>query len=319
MDTKITLSIAPHTRSPISTSTIMLTVIAALMPSISVSIVTFGSRAAILYAVTVTSCLLFEAAFNKIAKRDNSIGDFSAVLTGVLLAMNLPVAVPLWIAMAGSFAAIVIAKMVFGGLGGNPFNPALVARIFLLISFPTQMTSFTLDGMSGATVLGASKTYILKTGTLEGFVPPQMWELFVGFTPGAMGEVSAAALIFGGLMLIAMRVITWHIPVSFIGTVFAISWGIYAINPESTLPPLMQLCSGGLMLGAFFMATDYATSPLYPKGKIIFGVGCGLITVIIRVFGSYPEGVGFAILLMNAVTPLLDKYMRPKIYGEVKS
>ncbi len=320
MPDKLLLSVSPHSHSGVSTRKIMFIVSLSLLPAIAMSIAVFGWKALLLYIITVASCVLFETLFNRIVRRQNSISDGSAILTGILLAMNLPASAPWWVAVTGGFVAVVVAKMVFGGLGGNPFNPALVGRIFLLISFPVQMTAFTapvIDSISGATVLGAAKTYLqTHDGSLAGFQIPELWRLLTGITAGSLGETSAVALLIGGTALICMRIITWHIPVTFIGTVFLLTLGHNIVHPGTILPPLVQVMSGGLTLGAFYMATDYVTSPLYTKGKLIFGTGCGIITVVIRIFGGYPEGVAFAILIMNAVTPLLDRYLRPRAYGE---
>ena len=322
MPDKLLISVSPHIHSGATTPRIMFTVCLSLLPAVVVSAAVFGLRAFYLYLITVLSCVVFESAFNRIARRPNSASDGSAILTGILLAMNLPVSAPWWIAVVGGFVSIVIAKMVFGGLGGNLFNPALVGRAFLLVSFPVQMTAFAVSGVdsvSGATVLAAAKTYLLANdGSLAGFQTPELWRLFVGFTAGSLGETSTLALLIGGILLICMRIITWHIPVSFIGTVFLLTLGHSMAYPDAVLPPAVHLMSGGLALGAFYMATDYVTTPLYAKGKLIFGVGCGVITVAIRFFGGYPEGVAFAILIMNAVTPLLDRYLRPRAYGEAK-
>lgn len=316
---KLKLSLPPHIKDRLSTSRIMLTVIIALLPAVVMSVVVFGAGAAFQYALAVGFCVLFEYLACKIMKRENTIKDLSAVVTGVLLAMNLPVSAPWWIAVAGAFVAIIIAKMVFGGLGANPFNPALTARIFLLISFPVQMTKWTApDGISAATVLGDAKTFLQDNPTLQGFTLPDISSLLGGFHAGSLGETSAIALLAGGVILLATRTITWHIPVSFLGTVLLLTAGHNFAHPDTILPPLVQLLSGGLLLGAFFMATDYSTSPLSPKAKLIFGAGCGILTVVIRLFGGYPEGVAFSILIMNAVVPLLDKYLRPKAFGEVK-
>ncbi|MDR0453585.1 MAG: RnfABCDGE type electron transport complex subunit D [Deferribacteraceae bacterium] len=320
MADKLLLSVSPHIHSGVTSRKLMRMVYLSLLPAIAVSGAVFGMKAVFLHLITIFSCVVFESLFNRITGRPDSISDGSAVLTGTLLAMSLPVSVPLWIAVTGSFVSIVIAKMVFGGLGGNPFNPALVGRIFLLISFPVQMTAFaapSIDAMSGATVLGAAKTYIQSNdGSIDGFQIPELWNLFTGFTTGSLGETSVIAILAGGIFLMCMRIISWHIPVTFIGTVFLLTFGHIMAHPGTILPPLVHLMSGGLMLGAFYMATDYVTSPLYTKGKLIFGAGCGVITVVIRLYGGYPEGVAFAILIMNAVTPLLDRYLRPKAYGE---
>jgi electron transport complex protein RnfD len=314
---RLKLTVAPHIDSGARTDKIMFIVVAALMPAVCVSIYFFGLRALLVYVLAICSALFFEAAANRVMKRANSLPDGSAALTGLLLAMNLPPSAPWWMTVCGSFVAIIVAKMVFGGLGANIFNPALVGRIFLLISFPVQMTSWTLpDGLSGASPLGAAKTYLQNHENLQDFVMPDLMPLLTGNMAGSLGETSAIALLVGGLILLATRTITWHIPVSFIGTVFLLTFGHSIAHPDYILPPLTQILSGGLLLGAFFMATDYVTGPLFPKGKLIFGVGCGVLTVVIRIFGGYPEGVAFAILIMNATVPLLDMYLRPKTYGE---
>jgi len=322
MPDKFLLSVSPHMHSGVSTRKIISIVILSLLPAVAMSVAVFGWNALFLYITTLSCCVIFESAFNRIIRRRNSISDGSAVLTGILLAMNLPVSVPWWVAVIGSFVSIVIAKMVFGGLGGNLFNPTLVGRVFLLISFPAHMTVFAapkIDSISSATVLGTAKTYLsIHDGSLVGFQIPELWRLFTGFAAGSLGETSVIALLIGGIFLMYKRIITWHIPLSFIGTVFLLILGHNAVHPDTALPTLVHLMSGGLILGAFFMATDYVTSPLYTKGKLIFGVGCGVITVVIRLYGGYPEGVAFAILIMNSVTPFLDRYLRPKAYGETK-
>jgi electron transport complex protein RnfD len=246
--------------------------------------------------------------------RQVSILDGSAALTGLLLALNLPPSSPWWMVLVGSAVAIAIGKQIYGGLGHNPFNPALVARVVLLVSWPVQMTRWIspLDGLSTATPLGVLKADgIAKLG---GF---RLFDLFIGNVGGCIGEVSAIALLIGILFLLWKGYVTWHIPVSYMGTVFIFAGIFWLVNPQKYANPLLHLLAGGLVLGACFMATDYVTSPMTPKGQIIFGVGCGLMTCIIRLFGGYPEGVSFSILLMNAATPLIDQYTRPKRYGRV--
>jgi len=243
--------------------------------------------------------------------------DGSAALTGLLLAMNLPSNLPVWIIVIGSLVAIGIGKMTYGGLGNNPFNPALVGRVFLLISFPVQMTSWPipepfsasyLDAATGATTLAMMKSHATDI--------PSFIDLFIGKMSGSLGEVSALALIAGLVYLLAKKIISWHIPVSILVTVFAFTGILHLVNPELYASPLLHLLSGGLMLGAIFMATDYVTSPMNPRGMMVYGVGIGVITVVIRVFGAYPEGVSFAILIMNAFTPLINTYIKPKRFGE---
>ncbi|HMB16479.1 MAG TPA: RnfABCDGE type electron transport complex subunit D, partial [Pelovirga sp.] len=240
-----------------------------------------------------------------------------------LLALNLPPSSPWWMALLGAAIAIIIGKMIFGGLGYNPFNPALVARVVLLISFPIQMTSWTapaplsmgIDAVSSATPLGEMKSAVMLTGQLPEMATSGFDRYFYGLMAGSLGEVSALVLLLGGLFLIFKRVITWHIPVSFIGSVVVMAGIFWLIDPTRYPSPLFHLLTGGLMLGVFFMATDMVTSPITAKGMLIFGCGCGLLTVLIRLFGGYPEGVSFAILLMNATTPLIDRYTRAEIYG----
>ncbi len=314
---------APHVVSNESVSSIMKLVIFALTPTILLSILYYGFNALIQYGVAILSCIFFEWIFCKIQKKASTINDFSAVVTGILLVMCMPIFIPLWITILGSFVSIVIGKMVFGGLGQNPFNPALVGRTFLLISFLPQMTSwsnindtiftngFFVDSVSGATTLGIAKN-ALVTGEIINL--PTFLDNFI-YLSGSLGEVSAITILLGGIFLIYKKVISWHIPVIFIATVFIFSGLIWLFNKESVLDPVTQILSGGLFLGAFFMATDYSSSPMYVKGKIIFAISCGIITVLIRIYGGYPEGVAFAILIMNAFVPIFDKYLKPKPFG----
>jgi len=256
--------------------------------------------------------------------RKVTISDGSAMVTGILLALNLPPMVPWWLVVVGSAIAIVIGKQIYGGLGSNPFNPALVARVILLISFPVQMTTWakpssalsrTVDVMTTATPLGAMKTHLLVKGTLEGFTMGDLWNPFIGNIGGCIGETSVIALLIGAGFLLYRGYISWHIPVTFIGMVFILSGIFWLINPNQHMNPVFHILTGGLMLGAFYMATDMVTSPVTYRGMMVFGAGCGVITVIIRLFGGYPEGVSYSILLMNAATPLIDRYMRPKTFG----
>ena len=298
---KLIVSSAPHAVGPVSTQRIMGTVLIALIPAFIVGIYQFGYRAATLTAVCVIACVVFEYLFNMIMKKKQTVSDLSAVLTGVLLAFNLPAGLPYWIAVVGCFAAIVVVKGLFGGLGQNIVNPAVTARIFLFIAFATEMTTWPtakgtgVDAVTSATPLGE-----LSMGGREAVTASNM-DLFLGNIGGCLGEVSALALLIGGIFLICTRVITWHIPVSFLGTVAVcgLIWGGFD-------GMVFHLCAGGVMLGAFFCATDYVTSPTLPMGKIIFGIGCGLFTMLIRLFASYPEGVSFAILLMNILTPYIE-------------
>lgn len=277
-------------------------VVIALMPALVVSCYIFGPRALLLTAVCVASCVLFEFLARKIMKRENTIGDFSAVVTGVILAMNLPVTLPLWIAVIGSFIAIVIVKQLFGGLGQNFANPAITARIVLMVSFPAQMSNWVQPFFyrnAGDAVTGATP---LVTGDAS------YKDLLLGTTGGCLGETCALALLAGGIYLAVRRIISLATPVSFIGSLALLSL-------IAGKDPIYEILSGGVFLGAFFMATDYATTPITTKGKIIFGLGCGIITFVIRNFGVYPEGVSFSILLMNVLTPYIEQLTRTKVLG----
>lgn len=325
----LSVSGSPHVHHGDSVKKIMWTVIIALIPAFLVSIYYFGLNVIIITAVSIASCLLFEYLIQKfLLKRKPTLSDGSAIITGLLLAFNLPSNLPLWIVAIGALVAIGIGKMAYGGLGKNPFNPALVGRVFLLISFPVQMTTWpkpvpigqVADALTGPTPLG-----ILKEGVKGGVSVsdimtnvgmPDYVEMLLGQMGGSFGEVSAIALLIGGIFLLIRKVISWHIPVSFILTVFLFAGIFYLINPEVYVNPFFHLVTGGLLLGAFFMATDMVTSPVSPAGMLIFGCGCGLLTIIIRMFGSYPEGVSFAILLMNAVTPLINKGFKPKVFAK---
>lgn len=329
---QLIVSPAPHTHSGDSVRKNMLLVIAALLPAYVISVAAFGWGALITTAISVAACVLFEWLITKfLLKQKPTICDCSAILTGLLLAFNLPCNLPWWIVVIGALVAIGIAKMTFGGLGQNLFNPALVGRVFLLIAFPVQMTTWPrpmgfhtsyVDAETGATPLAFMKQ-IVKGGDNSVINQlPELWDMFAGWIGGSLGEVCALALLIGGIFLIIMRVITWHIPVSILATValFAAVTGWCGALPEgiTTLQYVaMSLCTGGIMLGAFFMATDYVTSPMTGWGKIIFGIGIGLIVMVIRTWGAYPEGMSFAILIMNACVPLLN-HIRPKRFGEKK-
>ena len=331
------VSPAPHFHSGDSVRKNMLLVIIALLPAYVVSILAFGWGALITTAISIAACVLFEWLIAKfILKQKSTICDLSAVLTGLLLAFNLPSSLPWWIVVIGALVAIGVAKMSFGGLGQNLFNPALVGRVFLLISFPAQMTTWPVpqgfatsyvDATTGATPLAAIKT-LLDQGAAENKVSealqalPKAWDMLIGWMGGSLGEVSALLLLAGGVFLIITRVITWHIPVSILATValFAAVTGWAGMLPEGLCTcqyTMLSLCTGGMMLGAWFMATDYVTSPMSNWGKIIFGIGIGLIVMVIRTWGAYPEGMSFAILIMNACVPLLN-LIRPKRFGEKK-
>lgn len=321
---KTVLGSSPHLRSSDTIESAMYSVLIALAPGALVGAYFFGINAVRVMAVSVLGCLLLEAAVLKMRGRGMSaLMDGSAIVTGLLLAMNLPSSTPGWMVLVGALIAIMFGKHIYGGLGYNPFNPALVARVFLLISFPVALTSWpkpaplslSFDAVTMATPLGQMKTNLLMTGGIGDIASMGLSAPFLGDMGGSLGEVSALALIAGGVFLLARKVITWHIPVSFIGTVFAMTGLFWMINPQKYASPAFHMVTGGLMLGALFMATDYVTSPVTNNGMIVFGVGCGAITVFIRLFGGYPEGVSFAILLMNAVTPIIDRYIKPRTFG----
>lgn len=327
MANKLIVSLSPHVHSGDSVQKNMYGVLIALIPALLVSLIYFGVGAAVVTLTSVVSCLFFEWAITKfILKREKTtILDGSAIITGVLLAFNVPSNLPVWIIVIGALVAIGIGKMTFGGLGCNPFNPALVGRVFLLISFPVQMTSWPkigqvtsyLDAETGATPLALMKMAVHgDASALEQL--PSSFDLFIGATGGSLGEVSALALLIGLLYMLWKKIITWHIPVSILATVFVFSGLMHLSNPTLYASPAVHLFTGGLMLGAIFMATDYVTSPMTHKGMIIYGVAIGFLTVVIRNFGAYPEGMSFAILIMNAFTPLINNYCKPKRFGEVK-
>lgn len=327
-----TVSGSPHVHNNQSVRKIMWGVVVALVPAFLVSLWYFGLGAFITTALAVLSCVFIEFTIARyILKEQPAISDGSAVVTGILLAFNVPSSIPWWQLVIGSIVAIGVAKMSFGGLGRNPFNPALVGRVFMLISFPEDMTSWPLplqnryvlvDALTGPTSLGVVKEGVKNGETITQLASqiPDYTNLLLGNIGGSLGEVSAAALILGGLYLLYKKIITWQIPVSYLLTVFLFTGVLWLINPEQYIDPVFHLLAGGLMLGAIFMATDMVTSPMTLKGMLVFGVGCGLLTVLIRVWGAYPEGVSFAILIMNAVTPLINKGFKPTLFGEkVKS
>ena len=314
---KLIVSSSPHMVTKTDTSKIMGTVLIALLPAFAVGIYQFGFRVVTLTAVFVASCVLFEYLYNKITKKPQTVGDLSAVLTGVLLAFNCPSSLPYEIVIVGSFAAIVVIKQLFGGIGQNLVNPAVTARVFMFIAFATPMTSWptprgghatgaVVDATTSATPLGVLSHGSFADVYNDGFTK---MDLFLGNVGGCIGEVSALAILIGGLFLIWKKVISPIIPVTFIATVFVLGliWGGFD-------GALFHILAGGLMLGAFFCATDYVTSPTLPLGKVIFGIGCGLFTMLIRIFASYPEGVSFAILLRNILTPYIDKICEKRMY-----
>lgn len=312
----LVVSSAPHIVSPVDTTKIMLMVMLALTPSLLVSVYVFGFRVITLTAVTMASAVFFEWAWNKLMHKTQTVGDLSAALTGMLLAMNFPSGLPYWIAVLGSLIAIIVVKQLFGGIGKNIVNPAITARVVLFISFATEMTTWTVPKMAADVTSTATPLGVLAEGGAE--LPSNM-SLFLGFVGGSMGEVSAIALLFGGLFLIWKKVISPIIPACFIGTVFVFAAVYYGVTGGNAIEmAIFHVLAGGVMLGAFFMATDYVTSPLLPTGKIIFGIGCGLITMLIRLFGQYPEGVSFSILLMNCLTPLINDFCQKRMYGGAK-
>lgn len=325
MENRLYLSSSPHIYAGATTPGIMRQVIYALLPACAAGVYLFGLPALWLLLLCTAGCVGFEALGQKLMRQPLAISDGSAALTGILLALNLPPSAPWWMALLGSFVAIVIAKQIYGGLGYNPFNPALVARVVLLISFPVQMTRWTapaplgsgLDAVSMATPLGAAKEAVMLTGQLPPDLRSGFGSYLLGDMAGCLGEVSALLLLLGGLYLLWKKIITWQIPVAYLGSVVVLG-GLFWLVDSSRYPdPLFHLLTGGLMLGVFFMATDMVTSPVTNRGMLLYGLGCGLLTVLIRLFGGYPEGVSFAILLMNAATPLIDRYTQPRKFGAV--
>ena len=298
----------------------------ALIPALLCSFYFFGLGAIAVTAVSVASCVFFEWVINKYMLKNPrpTITDGSAILTGILLAFNLPSNIPLWIVVIGALFAIGVVKMTFGGLGCNLFNPALAGRAFLLISFPVQMTTWpvpgqgflTLDATTGATPLATMKM-IAKGEASMSDLGNSLTDMLIGNTGGCLGEVCAIAILIGLVYLLVKRIITWHIPVSILVTVAVFSGLMHLANPTTYVAPQYELLSGGLLLGAVFMATDYVTSPMTHKGQLVYGVAIGLLTMVIRTWGAYPEGMSFAILIMNAFTPLINNYFKPKRFGEV--
>ena len=315
---KLIISPAPHIHGGDSVAKNMTGVIIALIPALLVGFYFFGLGALIVTLTAVASCVLVEYLIQKfILKEQPSILDGSAALTGLLLAMNLPSNFPVWMIIVGSVVAIGIAKMSFGGLGNNPFNPALVGRVFLLISFPVEMTTWPRPVPFSTAYLDAETAPTVLSMIKENFGEmPGTMDMFLGNMGGSMGEISAVALLIGLVYMLVRKIISWHIPVSILATVFIFAGILNWANPEAYASPVIHLFSGGLMLGAVFMATDYVTSPMNPRGMLVYGVGLGNITVVIRAFGAYPEGVSFAILIMNAFTPLINTYIKPRRFGE---
>ncbi|MBS7298045.1 MAG: RnfABCDGE type electron transport complex subunit D [Eubacteriales bacterium] len=320
MEHKLLVSSSPHIHQNESIASIMLDVIIALIPASLMGVYYFGYKAAVVIITAIAASVLSEYAYQKITKKTTTVSDLSAIVTGLLLALNLPVTIPLWMVVIGSAFAIIIVKQLYGGLGKNFMNPALAARCFMVIAWGGAMSAFVepfvgygADAISQATPLGVLK------GISEGTIP-SVNDAFFGVKPGTIGETSGAMLLLGGLYLLYKRVISWHIP-----TIYILSFGVltYFLGNNNTQLSqlnftLLSICTGGLLLGAIFMATDYVTTPTTKRGQVVFAVGCGLLTFVIRRYGSYPEGASFAILLMNIATPLIDRYIKPKKFGYVK-
>lgn len=323
---KLTVSLSPHVHGGDSVKKNMYGVCIALVPALLCSFYFFGLGAIAVTAVSIASCVFFEWVINKYMLKNPqpTVTDGSAILTGILLAFNLPSNIPLWIVIIGALFAIGVVKMTFGGLGCNLFNPALAGRAFLLISFPVQMTTWpvpgqgfmNLDATTGATPLATMKM-IAKGEASMSDLSNSLTDMLIGNTGGCLGEVCAIAILIGLVYLLVKKIITWHIPVSILVTVAIVSGLLHLANPATYVAPQYELLSGGLLLGAVFMATDYVTSPMTHKGQLVYGVAIGLLTMVIRTWGAYPEGMSFAILIMNAFTPLINNYFKPKRFGEV--
>ena len=324
----LTVAPSPHIHTELTIPQVMRGVIIAMVPALLVSVYNFGLGAVYVTGLSILFCAGAEWAICKfLLKREPTITDGSAVITGMLLAFNVPSNLPWYIILIGSLVSVGIGKMSFGGLGNNPFNPALVGRVFLLLSFPVEMTSWpqavatwSLDGTTGATPLGIFKDGLRAGETVPALMQqmPSYTDFFFGFQGGSLGEMSALALLIGLGYMLYRKIITWHIPVTMIATVFVMTGIFWFIDPTRFASPLFHVLTGGVMLGAIFMATDYVTSPVSHKGMIVFAIGCGVLTVLIRLFGAYPEGVSFAILIMNAFVPLINTYLKPVRYGRKK-
>lgn len=330
MENKLTISLAPHTAGEFTVRRMMYDVIIALLPALAASVYFFGLGALRVVVVGVGSAVFFEYFIQKfMLKIKPTVSDGSAAVTGLLLAFNLPSSLPWWMVVIGSLVAIGIAKMAFGGIGNNPFNPALVARVFLLMSFPVSMTNWPkpivtrmalVDAVTTATPLAVIKEGLKSGEPLSQLMMqvPDYWNLFIGNRSGCIGETSALALLIGFIYLLYRKVITWHIPVVILATAGLFTTILWKVNPSQYAHPLFHLLTGGILLGAIYMATDLVTSPMVPLGMMIYGVGIGILAIVIRVFGVYPEGMSFAILVMNAFVPLIDKFCKPKRFGEAK-
>jgi Na+-translocating ferredoxin:NAD+ oxidoreductase subunit D len=324
----LTVSPSPHDHTTDSVPNLMYGVLIALIPAFLVSVWVFGIGALVITLTAIVSCLVFEFLIQKyLLNEKTSIGDGSALITGVLIAFCLPSNLPLWMVILGSLVAIGVGKMSFGGLGNNPFNPALVGRVFLFVSFPVQLTSWPeplvnrlgyIDASTGATPLAIMKEGVKNGENISDILQtvPNYADMFLGKLGGSTGEIAAIALLLGLVYMLIRKIITWHIPASILLTVTVFTGILWLANPDKNPDPLFHLLSGGLMLGAIFMATDYVTSPMNARGMWIYGIMIGIITVVIRIFGSYPEGVQFAILIMNAFVPLINKYVKPRRFGE---
>ena len=321
---RLILSSSPHAHRDVSIERIMYTVVIALLPATVFSVYLFGWNAAKVICLSVGVAVAAEAVSCRVRRREMTALDGSAVVTGLLLAMNLPPSLPWWMVVLGAVIAVGLGKEVYGGLGCNPFNPALVARVVLLISFPVQMTTWLAPGVRTIppkldAVTAATPLDLLKVEGLAAAQKFSTWDLFAGNIGGSLGEMSALFLLVGAGILLWKGYISWHTPVAFVGSVAAVSFVFWMVDPSQYASPIFHVFSGGVILGAFFMATDMVTTPVTPAGMLYFGLGCGVITMVIRLFGGYPEGVSFSILLMNAMTPLLDVWTRPKVFGEVKA
>ncbi len=308
---RLVVSNSPHMRSGQTISKIMFTVIAALLPACAAGVWFFGFAALKVLLLCTLSCVAFEEGWNKLVKRAPTWKDGSALITGLLLGMNLNAGVPWWVCVLGGLLAIILGKQLFGGLGYNPFNPALVARVGLLIGLPEIMTTWNATRAMGADVLTTATPLGLAPGTVA------LKDMLVGNIGGCLGETSALALLIGGIILMVFKLIKWQVPLAYIGTVFAMTGIAHLVDPETYHSPVVHVMTGGLLLGAFFMATDMVTSPMTRKGAWVFGIGCGVMTSLIRLWGAYPEGVSFSILFMNALTPLIDRVTINKPFGYV--
>ncbi len=326
--TKLTVSLSPHEKGPFSVNGIMWGVVIALLPAFIASIYYYGLRAIVVTAVAAVTCILVEFFVQKFMLKERVTAfDGSAAVTGILLAFNLPSSIPIWQVIIGSIVAIGVGKMAFGGLGRNPFNPALVGRGFMIMSFPVDMTTWPVplktawmwnaDAITAATPLGVLKEGLKKGESMADLAQqlPGYLDVFLGNIGGCIGEVSALAVLLGGLYMIFKKIITWHIPVFYLGTIFVVTGLFWLTDTAHYADPVFHILTGGVMLGGFFMMTDMVTSPMSKKGQIIFAVGAGLICSFIRLFGAYPEGCMFSILIMNSFVPLIDKYVKPKRFG----